>query len=125
MAEQPPTDVELDRLPTDDDLARLPWTTLVDYHLKKPNPANGLIRDKTGRTSWPFQWMDPARMMAVARSKPPGPREGSNPTSPPSTTGHRPHVLRAACLRTQAQHMENVSWPSTCLPVPTSTISAA
>src|SRR5262245_36736298 len=46
MAVQPPNMVDQDRLPTDDDLARLQWTTL-DYYLKESNPLNGLIRDKT------------------------------------------------------------------------------
>ena len=46
MADQPPTADDLNRLPTDEDLGRLQWTTL-DYYLKESNPANGLIRDKT------------------------------------------------------------------------------
>ncbi|HEY1380500.1 MAG TPA: glucoamylase family protein [Gemmataceae bacterium] len=37
---------DLDRLPTDDELAQLEWTT-VQYYLKETNPVNGLIRDKT------------------------------------------------------------------------------
>ena len=41
---------------------------------------------------------------AMARRKPPDPREGFNPTSP-FTIGDQPHVLRAACLRIQA-----ISW---------------
>src|SRR4051794_29545781 len=45
MADKPTAD-ELHRLPTDDDLGRLQWTT-VDYYLKETNWANGLIRDKT------------------------------------------------------------------------------
>jgi hypothetical protein len=45
MADRQPTD-ELHRLPTDEDLGRLQWTT-VDYYLKETNWANGLIRDKT------------------------------------------------------------------------------
>jgi hypothetical protein len=49
MADQPPAD-DLHRLPTDDDLGRLQWTTL-DYYLKESNPANGLIRDKTDPTA--------------------------------------------------------------------------
>jgi hypothetical protein len=40
-----PTD-DLHRLPTDEDLGRLQWTT-VDYYLKETNWANGLVRDKT------------------------------------------------------------------------------
>jgi hypothetical protein len=43
--EQPPAD-DLHRPPTEDDFARLQWTTL-DYYLKESNPLNGLIRDKT------------------------------------------------------------------------------
>ena len=35
-----------DRLPTDEELSRLQWTT-VEYYLKESNPVNGLIRDKT------------------------------------------------------------------------------
>jgi hypothetical protein len=45
MADKPPTD-ELHRLPTDEDLNRLQWTT-VDYYLQETNPVNGLVRDKT------------------------------------------------------------------------------
>src|SRR5438105_5006784 len=45
MADKPPTD-DLHRLPTDEDLGRLQWTT-VDYYLKETNPVNGLVRDKT------------------------------------------------------------------------------
>jgi hypothetical protein len=46
MADQPPSADDLNRLPTDEDLGRLQWTTL-DYYLNVSNPANGLIRDKT------------------------------------------------------------------------------
>jgi hypothetical protein len=46
MADKPPTD-ELHRLPTDEDLGRLQWTT-VEYYLKETNPVNGLVGDKTG-----------------------------------------------------------------------------
>ena len=41
---------DLDRLPTDEELGRLQWTT-VDYYLKETNPANGLVRDKTDPTA--------------------------------------------------------------------------
>jgi hypothetical protein len=41
---------DLDRLPTDEELARLQWTT-VEYYLKETNPVNGLIRDKTDPTA--------------------------------------------------------------------------
>ncbi len=40
------TDADLDRLPTDDDLARLQFNTLL-YYLHCTNPDNGLVRDKT------------------------------------------------------------------------------
>ncbi|MDQ0322035.1 hypothetical protein QO002_004241 [Pararhizobium capsulatum DSM 1112] len=40
------TDADLDRLPTDQDLARLQFTTLL-YYLHCTNPDNGLVRDKT------------------------------------------------------------------------------
>src|SRR5262245_44924783 len=50
MVDQPPTADDLDRLPTDEDLGRLQWTTL-DYYLKEFNPATGLIRDKTDPTA--------------------------------------------------------------------------
>ena len=40
------TDAELDRLPTDEDLARLQFSTLL-YYLHETNPDNGLVRDKT------------------------------------------------------------------------------
>jgi hypothetical protein len=46
MADQPPAADDLNRLPTEEDLGRLQWTTL-DYYLKESNFANGLIRDKT------------------------------------------------------------------------------
>ena len=46
MIELPSTDVDLDRLPTDDDLGRLQFTTLL-YYLHCTNPDNGLVRDKT------------------------------------------------------------------------------
>jgi hypothetical protein len=45
MVDQP-QNPDLHRLPTDEDLGRLQWTTL-DYYLKESNPVNGLIRDKT------------------------------------------------------------------------------
>src|SRR5712671_5360441 len=50
MTDLPPAADDLDRLPTDEDLGRLQWTTL-DYYLKESNPANGLIRDKTDPTA--------------------------------------------------------------------------
>ncbi|MFA1621392.1 hypothetical protein ACDY96_00850, partial [Rhizobium mongolense] len=40
------TDADLDRIPTDQDLARLQFTTLL-YYLQCTNPDNGLVRDKT------------------------------------------------------------------------------
>ena len=40
------TEAELDRLPTDEDLARLQFSTLL-YYLHVTNPDNGLVRDKT------------------------------------------------------------------------------
>ena len=39
-----PEDVK--RLPTDEDLERLQWTTIL-YYLHETNPDNGLVRDKT------------------------------------------------------------------------------
>ncbi len=50
MSGQPPNEDDLYRLPTDEDLERLQWTTL-DYYLKEFNPVNGLIRDKTDPTA--------------------------------------------------------------------------
>src|SRR5256885_9756075 len=41
---------DLARLPTDEELGRLQWTT-VEYYLKETNPVNGLIRDKTDPTA--------------------------------------------------------------------------
>src|SRR5947209_3377871 len=49
MADPPPTD-DLHRLPTDEDLGRLQWST-VEYYLKETNPVNGLVRDKTERNA--------------------------------------------------------------------------
>lgn len=40
------TDPELNRMPTEQDLARLQFTTLL-YYLHCTNPDNGLVRDKT------------------------------------------------------------------------------
>jgi len=45
MAETPPTD-DLYGLPTDQELNRLQWTTVL-YYLHETNPDNGLVRDKT------------------------------------------------------------------------------
>ena len=59
----------------------------------------------------------------AARRKPPDPREGFNPTSTLPESEIDSHVLRAACLRIQANRMENRSWPRTFPPVPISTIS--
>jgi hypothetical protein len=39
-------DEDLDRLPTDEELGRLQWTTVL-YYLHETNPDNGLVRDKT------------------------------------------------------------------------------
>src|SRR5437868_1820345 len=39
-------DDRLDRVPTDQDLNRLQWTTVL-YYLHETNPDNGLVRDKT------------------------------------------------------------------------------
>src|SRR6187549_3798101 len=38
------------RPPTDDDLRRLQWTTVL-YYLHETNPDNGLVRDKTDPTA--------------------------------------------------------------------------
>jgi hypothetical protein len=46
MPEMLSTDATLDHLPTDQDLARLQFTTLL-YYLHCTNPDNGLVRDKT------------------------------------------------------------------------------
>ncbi len=46
MPEMLSTAAELDRLPTDQDLGRLQFTTLL-YYLQCTNPDNGLVRDKT------------------------------------------------------------------------------
>jgi hypothetical protein len=50
MAEIPPTDVDLHRLPTDQDLNRLQLTTLL-YYVHETNPDNWLVRDKTDPTA--------------------------------------------------------------------------
>ena len=49
MAEMPSTD-DLHRLPTDEDLNRLQFTTVL-YYLHETNPDNGLVRDKTELTA--------------------------------------------------------------------------
>jgi hypothetical protein len=49
MANNPTTD-DLHRLPTDEDLGRLQWTTVL-YYLHETNPDNGLVRDKTDLTA--------------------------------------------------------------------------
>src|SRR6476620_10329332 len=46
MADQLPTEEDLDRLPTDEELTRLQRTTVL-YYLHETNPDNGLVRDKT------------------------------------------------------------------------------
>ncbi|MGO4565496.1 glucoamylase family protein [Rhizobium sp. 2YAF20] len=46
MPELLSTDPDLKRLPTDEDLSRLQFTTLL-YYLQVTNPDNGLVRDKT------------------------------------------------------------------------------
>jgi hypothetical protein len=46
MANMPPTRDERDLHPTDLDLDRLQWTSLL-YYLHETNPDNGLVRDKT------------------------------------------------------------------------------
>lgn len=46
MSEISLSDSDLDRMPTDQDLARLQFTTLL-YYLHCTNPDNGLVRDKT------------------------------------------------------------------------------
>jgi len=51
---------DIHRLPTDEDLGRLQWTT-IDYYLKETNPANGLVRDKTDPSA-------PASIAAVGLS---------------------------------------------------------
>ena len=45
MADELPEE-DLDRLPTDKELARLQRTTVL-YYLHETNPDNGLVRDKT------------------------------------------------------------------------------
>jgi hypothetical protein len=46
----PTTDDDLNRLPTNEDLGRLQFTTLL-YYLHETNPDNGLVRDKTDPTA--------------------------------------------------------------------------
>lgn len=46
MPETLSTDADLDRMPTEQDLARLQFTTVL-YYLQCTNPDNGLVRDKT------------------------------------------------------------------------------
>src|SRR5215469_3050642 len=46
MSDQAPTGDDLNRPPTDEELGRLQWTTVL-YYLHETNPDNGLVRDKT------------------------------------------------------------------------------
>lgn len=46
MSHPPPSNGDLNRTPTGEDLDRLQLTTLL-YYLHESNPANGLVRDKT------------------------------------------------------------------------------
>ena len=46
MGDQLPAAQELPSLPTDQELGRLQWTTVL-YYLHETNPDNGLVRDKT------------------------------------------------------------------------------
>src|SRR6516164_3586426 len=46
MAGNAPTADDLNRTPTEEDLDRLQWTTVL-YYLHETNPDNGLVRDKT------------------------------------------------------------------------------
>src|SRR6187397_991552 len=46
MANQLPAEEDVNRLPTDKELARLQRTTVL-YYLHETNPDNGLVRDKT------------------------------------------------------------------------------
>ncbi|MEF0941826.1 glucoamylase family protein [Rhizobium sp. BR 362] len=46
MTQMLSTDPDLDRLPTEEDLRRLQFTTML-YYLQCTNPDNGLVRDKT------------------------------------------------------------------------------
>src|SRR6188508_1426545 len=46
MAGHAPTDDDLNRIPTDEELLRLQRTTVL-YYLHETNPDNGLVRDKT------------------------------------------------------------------------------
>src|SRR5204863_9384906 len=51
MAGHAPTDDDhLGRMPTDQELGRLQWTTVL-YYLHETNPDNGLVRDKTDPVS--------------------------------------------------------------------------
>ena len=45
MSDQLPAEDDLSRLPTDQELGRLQWTTVL-YYLHETNPDNGLVRDK-------------------------------------------------------------------------------
>ena len=46
MAEPGTIEEDLNRTPTDQELGRLQWTTVL-YYLHETNPDNGLVRDKT------------------------------------------------------------------------------
>ena len=46
MSDQPPSNEDLNRPPTEEELKRLQQTTL-EYYVHETNPATGLTRDKT------------------------------------------------------------------------------
>src|SRR5262249_12497388 len=50
MVDMLKTDADLNRLPTNEELGRLQFTTLL-YYLHETNPDNGLVRDKTQPTT--------------------------------------------------------------------------
>ena len=50
MFDMPSTEDDLHRPPSDEDLSRLQFTTLL-YYLHESNPDNGLVRDKTDPTA--------------------------------------------------------------------------
>src|SRR5271166_644345 len=101
MADQPQTAEEPDRLPTDEDLDRLQWTTVL-YYLHETNPDNGLVRDKT----------DPASPSSIAAD---GLALASLPVVAERGVLYRPFAAKIARRRLQFLHdLPQSQWSLAC-----------